>query len=501
MAVKYQRLAIFAILLATVFTISTNAEKINNLPGYQPGPNKPELSMDSGYVTVDQHNGRNLFYWLIRAEKEHHNKPLIVWFQGGPGCSGLGGLFSENGPLRVGSDGETIDYTNQGWTQFANMLFIEQPAFVGFSYSDEQSDRNTNDDRAAADNYAFMKGFIKQFPEFEGRDIWFSGESYGGVYVPMASYLILSGPDQKLKEQFKGFMIGNPVFSCQGGFIGDGPAYNYENFNLLYWHGLVSYTNFANWTKYGCNVPKDAGSKECEYILNVAIDQVGVIDQQLQKRSAAKNFPSLDPDDLYQEFCIDNGTLEFSLSSNVDWEKKCFGTGARVQHYLNQISTQKAIHAKHTLWSECTGNINYTISGRDMLQYYDQFWKLKPDFKVLVYSGDIDILTVPFAYTAPCMVKLADQLKVENSLEWQPWFVNGATAGYFEQFEKFTYATVKGAGHETPQYQPTTAFEMVKRFMHTSTLLDENHFPTQMNRAPTRQGDIIRLLRSKGYAL
>jgi hypothetical protein len=67
-----------------------------------PGYNGPPMSQFAGYITVDETNGRNLFYWLIESQSNPDTAPLVVWFQGGPGCSGLIGLFEENGPYAVG---------------------------------------------------------------------------------------------------------------------------------------------------------------------------------------------------------------------------------------------------------------------------------------------------------------------------------------------------------------------------------------------------------------
>jgi carboxypeptidase C (cathepsin A) len=39
----------------------------------------------------------------------------------------------------------------------ANIVYLEQPAFVGWSYSNTSSDRNTGDKRATIDNYAFVQ--------------------------------------------------------------------------------------------------------------------------------------------------------------------------------------------------------------------------------------------------------------------------------------------------------------------------------------------------------
>jgi len=308
----------------------------------------------------------------------------------------------------------------------------------------------------------------REFPEFKGRETWFTGESYGGVYVPTLTNLILSNKSDVLYSQLKGFMIGNPVFSCQNGFIGSSGSYFIEEVYLMYWHGLASYTNYHNWTLQGCNDPKQAEQTDCQWIFNNIMTQVGVINQQ-KKRStyqqSSKDWPSLDPDNIFQDFCSGNGTLEFAYTPTAD--TTCpEELGSLLQAYLNREDVQQSLGIVHYIpWSQCT-DINYDVSGKSMVPYYESIFLNKPGFQVLVYSGDLDILTVPFAFTQPCIA----QLSGKPLSAWQPWFVNGATAGYVETYDKYTYATVKGGGHECPLYQPLTSFEMIYRYLTTGKI-------------------------------
>jgi len=57
---------------------------------------------------------------------------LIIWFQGGPGCSGLYGLFNENGPFRIDENNNVVD-SKYSWNSIANILYIDQPVGTGFS--------------------------------------------------------------------------------------------------------------------------------------------------------------------------------------------------------------------------------------------------------------------------------------------------------------------------------------------------------------------------------
>jgi len=404
-----------------------------------------------------------------------------LWLQGGPGCSSLLGLFNENGPLRQTTSGG-LTYTDLSWTRNANMLYLDSPAGVGFSYSNTTSDYNTNDNKTAADSYVFLQRFMEQYPQFKGRDLWIAGESYGGVYVPMLTDLVVTHHNTSLYTQLTGMMTGNPVFRCDSLIRHNQTGWLRLQFNLLYWHGLVSYRHYANWTRSNCelgNVAPDV----CSDIFNVAVQEIGEIDQQLVKQQA-----SLDPDDLYQDFCIGNGTLQFA--KNIPGPN-CKPIGNLLISYLNQPAVQKVIGARPTDWTICTGRINYTASVGSINPFYLSIFDNKPSANVLVYSGDVDIMTVPFAITQACLFELQRPRKTS----WTPWFVNGATAGYWESFNGYTHATIKGAGHEVPLYQPLLGLNMFTRFLKTGSLKGDG--PQAARRAfprPLTQGSILRSL-------
>lgn len=139
----------------------------------------------------------------------------MIWFTGGPGCSGVDALFSENGPLQFEQSGDIVD-RQFSWNRDANMLFLEQPLNVGFSYSTDPADMNMDDPTATENTYKFINAFLDVFSELKGRDVWITGESYGGTYVPWISQRILnSTTNDQLKSSLKGYMLGNPVLWCR----------------------------------------------------------------------------------------------------------------------------------------------------------------------------------------------------------------------------------------------------------------------------------------------
>ena len=65
------------------------------------------------------------------------------------------------------------------WLDIANVVYLEQPAGVGFSYSNSSSGYQTGDEKSAIDNYVFVQKFLDAYPEYVGRETWLAGESYG----------------------------------------------------------------------------------------------------------------------------------------------------------------------------------------------------------------------------------------------------------------------------------------------------------------------------------
>ena len=171
------------LLLASSVAAAPASQQITSLPGLPAAEFAKLTPQYSGYVTVDQTAGRALFYWFATAQTSKPTEaPLIVWLQGGPGCSSLIGLLTEHGPVRMAAAGSSADLEINGWSwsRLANVLYIEAPAGVGFSYSNTSSDYNTNNELTAQDNYVFLQNWSQLFPEFSNSPLWLTGESYAG---------------------------------------------------------------------------------------------------------------------------------------------------------------------------------------------------------------------------------------------------------------------------------------------------------------------------------
>ncbi|ORX68190.1 hypothetical protein DL89DRAFT_27863 [Linderina pennispora] len=139
----------------------------------------PSVQQSSGYISVSSRT-KHLFYWFFESRTpSHSNTPVILWLNGGPGCSSMTGLLTGIGPCRVTSDGHSTTWNPFGWNKDAHLLFLDQPANSGYSYGANVT--STWD--AASDVAEFLQTFYQKFPQYRG-PLHVMGESYAAHYVP-----------------------------------------------------------------------------------------------------------------------------------------------------------------------------------------------------------------------------------------------------------------------------------------------------------------------------
>jgi len=425
------------IALLYVFTNAVKVEdKITKLPGLNWQPNFDQYS---GYITVDELNGRALFYWFVESQSDPTIDPIVVWFQGGPGCSSLLGFFTENGPFSINED-ETLSPNPYSWNRIANVLYVESPAGVGYSYSNTTSDYVTGDNKTMEDAYTFLVNWFAAFPEFDShhREFYLTGESYAGHYLPQLAWVI----SQHIHDvKLDGFLVGNAwsddVIDSNSliPFI-----YNHALCSLSTYEEVLAECNLT--TRYGDLTPSipfhDANvrvirgsSGGCEGALNEMFTEVSDLINQY---------------DIYTP-CVSGTGLD------------CMNYTA-ILNYLNSDDVKEAIHAKMDLpwpWEVCTGNINYTESWTSVVPLYNELIQL---YRVTVYSGDVTF-NVPFQGSAVWIQNLNRPIVSP----WQYWLVDGQVAGYITKYDLINFVTVKNAGHMVPQYQPHSAYRMFEKYL------------------------------------
>jgi cathepsin A (carboxypeptidase C) len=155
--------------------------------------------------TIDVTDNRRLFFWTFESRNDPKNDPVIFWMNGGPGASSLIGLFTECGACLLPNDTLKTKPNEWAWNNNATVVFLDQPAGVGFSSYKRDEDMPTSDSDGAADFQAFLNIFFdKVFPDKAHLPIHIAAESYGGHYGPVYLDHILESRRHDAKAAFWG---------------------------------------------------------------------------------------------------------------------------------------------------------------------------------------------------------------------------------------------------------------------------------------------------------
>jgi len=407
----------------------------------------------SGYLQL-KNTQKHIHYWFAESESNPKTDPLVFWTNGGPGCSGLIGFLTEQGPFRPDANGN-LQMNEWRWNKIANMVFLEQPVGVGFSYSDNSDDYKIGDDQAAKDNLQTILAFLVKFPEYANSPIYITSESYGGHYMPTLATEIIQYNEQTSDKplNFKGFAVGNPYTDYYSGVGAEMETYwgkqllpkplwdKYVNAGCL---NVVNQFNVSMCTESIFEFMKKIGNLNpyaLDYPVCVSAQQVWMMD--------TKFYDAIPLKDDYEP-CEDNYSTE----------------------YLNREDVKTSLHVKSNIvWAECSHTVNYDYADKmkPMQRYYNQILdsKSSPDIRVLVYSGDDDSVCGTIG-TQKWIWGLGYSVKSM----WNVWEVNQQVAGYITHFNtphssksRLIFATVHYAGHEVPTYKPQEAFELFKAYL------------------------------------
>ena len=473
---------IFHILLLIISFITINssveADIVKSLPGYS-----YKGRLYSGYLSVS--STKQFHYMFNLAHEDWENKPLVLWLNGGPGCSSLDGWSAENGPMQMDSKGNFI-MNEYSWHRAANMLYIESPGNVGFSYIDSKLDYELeiNDDIAAEDNFKALQDFFKKYPTFKGRDFYISGESYAGIYIPMLAYRIIlynKNAQSYAKINLKGILVGNGVAD-----------WNYDTTNAMidfaFSHHLTSYEHRLQFNQY-CIM--EYNQTKCDEILTKLdswLENINVYDY-LQRCEFPTNeygdrdyfssyylrspwaFHNLKQKQKKLKEKLEKMKLKNLKPNNIliePQEKKlsappCVDDSAMTE-YFNREDVKAALHVNaNKAWELCNMDINerYVIQDKGSIWAYPTI--IKEGVRVLIFSGDTD-MAVPFNGNQAWIHNLG--LEIEKP--WQQWRAfedMENVAGYYIKYKGLTFCTVKGTGHMVPQWKPKEAFYMFTKFL------------------------------------
>ncbi|GAB4830358.1 Serine carboxypeptidase-like 20 [Ancistrocladus abbreviatus] len=485
---SFIQISSIAVILSFVLTESApQSALVTQLPGFNGTfPSKHY----AGYVTVDESHGRKLFYYFVLSERNPSHDPLVLWLNGGPGCSSFDGFVYEHGPFnfevaKKQGDLPTLHLNPYSWSKVSNIIYLDSPAGVGFSYSENTSDYMTGDLKTASDTHTFLLKWFEMYEEFLGNPFFISGESYAGVYVPTLAAEVVKGLDLSVRPviNFKGYMVGNGVtdevfdgnalvpFTHGMGLISNDLYDNIvkECQGNYYFPTTESCGNLlakvdeevSGLNKYDILEPCYHGSSTRSATtgkirLPSSFERLGDTERPLpvRKRMFGRAWPLRAP--------VRDGIVptwpQLASSEGIPCTDDEVATS-----WLNNDTVRKALHAVEEKvagpWELCTDRISFSHDAGSMITYHKNL--TSRGYWALIYSGDYD-MCVPYtgseAWTRSMGYKIID--------EWRPWTSNGQVAGYTQGYDNnLTFLTIKGAGHTVPEYKPQEALDFYSQWL------------------------------------
>lgn len=164
-------------------------------------------------ITAAKNESREFFFWWYPAEGNVGKDDLVIWLNGGPGCSSLEGLLQENGPFLFPFNSTDVVKNPYSWTKLSNVLWVEQPVGTGLGKGTPDVH---NEREVASQFYGFLVQFFKTFPQLRNKKLYLTGESYAGSYIPYIADEILhrhsAAQNRKNGIAFNAISVNDPTF-------------------------------------------------------------------------------------------------------------------------------------------------------------------------------------------------------------------------------------------------------------------------------------------------
>jgi carboxypeptidase C (cathepsin A) len=434
----------------------------------------PNVKSYSGYADVAPN--QHIFFWFFEArEVDPSTAPLTIWLTGGPGCSSMVGLFQENGPCRIDENGHPVN-NPYSWSNVSNMLYIDQPNQVGFSYSipvpafithhgqiielsnnscpdwiDDLSLQcgtysypnvtlTASDTVAAAPAvWAALQGFMGVFPQYSRHTVNLATESYGGHYGPAFA------------EYFKTQTTGEPI-DLNTLLIGNG-AIDWAATVQSYYNFTVSPGNTYDYLPF--NESASAAMYDILWGPGNCVDQLNVckVTNNSQICATANICNSV------SRFYDATGRDVYDIREPAN---DPFPPDNYIA-YLNTLEVLTAIGAYQN-YTECSAAPDFQgpndfIAGTGLIQDLNDL--ITQDVNIVLYHGDADFIcnwmggeVVANEIDAPGF----SQAGYENIST-----PDKVVHGQVKQAATFSFVRVYEAGHEVPFYQPELALTLFSR--------------------------------------
>ncbi|KAL1949544.1 hypothetical protein VTO73DRAFT_8425 [Trametes versicolor] len=391
----------------------------------------PGVFQASGYADLDAEN--SMWFWFFEARENPETAPLTLWLQGGPGGSGLVGVFQEHGPCRINNDTISVSYNPFSWNNVSNMIYIDQPIPTGFS----QGNRNFNNSvDAAQDVWSFLQILFAddRLSKFQSNDFGIWTESYGGHYGPTFARQFL---DQNARIA-NGSAEGVPVNLKMLG-IGDGLT------DPLTQYG--SYFDYAQFNPYFPTADNDtlASTNQSWFEPGGCRDEISNCYNTSNSQICAT--AQFDCDAEVAHRLVGDQDEDYILSGFDDTYPP------DINAYANDTERKARIGAEGS-FGEVNSGVLFAFSGEWMQNSVPTLESvINEGVQTTLYVGDADYQLNYFGVEA-----MLDKMNTTVSDEWAKqefsnFTVRGEPGGLFKNAGQLHYLRVFGAGHEVAAYK------------------------------------------------
>ena len=409
----------------------------------------------SGYIPIGSQAHESIFFWLFKHTPSHKHPygrptpPLIWHLQGGPACSDMHPIFYENGPFNTTKNGNnsqgipggfSFTVNKNSWTEVGDVLYVDQPIGTGFSYIEDRGRLPEGQGSISLDLYRFMRGFLEEYEEYKGRELYLAGSSYAGHYIPpfVYNYLLDKNTQEypKLDIKLSGIYLLNPYISpiSQLPTI---PKYAYEN-------GLLTEIAYIK--------------SELEFLilrLSIALGNYNIC-----RRMYGNGFKTVLGGIPYKASyfdvskpCVDMQTMCLDLRGykrlTTSKEFQELVGGEKYRGYIGCNShTQERLFSKD-YWVDYEGEFKYII---------------EQGVRMVVEAGDKDLL----CNWRGVLRVLGEGFREEVYEEWE---VGGVKVGNIRVSQGVLFVTVYNSGHILGMDHPQLSLLLLNTLVHSTNLI------------------------------
>eukprot|EP01016_Furgasonia_blochmanni_P009080 TRINITY_DN13756_c0_g1_i3.p1 TRINITY_DN13756_c0_g1~~TRINITY_DN13756_c0_g1_i3.p1 ORF type:complete len:396 (-),score=53.36 TRINITY_DN13756_c0_g1_i3:123-1310(-) len=354
--------------------------------------------------------------------------------------SSLLGAFTAHGPYKLVRDPVTNRVQEipreVSWADDYNVLFLDQPLSVGYSFADNDREIPRTSLQAAVHVYNFLQNFFmhKDFVSYRDTPLYIFGESYAGKYITeFAQYILKKNSENKsgsLKIKLTGIGLGNAIVD----------PYNQVSELASFVHSIGYVDKNQRDEIEGLQMRFAYMYKRKDYFqARNFFDQMF---ENIEKFSGRHNFYDIRLAKAY---------------NRTDFIE-----------YLNYPETLGlyGVHAKKVGRFDKTSMIVYTNFQDEVMEpFMDRLRYIVSEIPVIVFAGQMDLI-----------LNVAGISKYLGQFEWsgasefrsrklKPFKFNGKIAGAMKSYGNLYYAVVHKAGHMVTGDQTAVSKEMLRNFI------------------------------------